>query len=193
MAFYTCKQFSPVLNSPKHHCVLRVIFWDIGIRPVLISPDDNKGKRGENKTGANVSLYTSVCHFNHKTFVSGILLSHTLEHHFPQLNRYWCHSFKNIMLEKTAKYLLSQNSPRIIWWYCDIWIHCGLFTRYPTNILWIFFSSCHEITRWTGVIGCGSYLFVSFSIRTKVEKNNKKWNNRYLKELGYFVILNARI
>lgn len=99
MAFYTCKQFSPVLNSPKHHCVLRVIFWDIGIRPVIISPDDNKGKRGENKTGANVSLYTSVCHFNHKTFVSGILLSHILEHHFPQLNRYWCHSFKNIMLE----------------------------------------------------------------------------------------------
>lgn len=140
---------------------------------------------------ANVSSYT-VCHFNHKTFVNGILLSHILKHLFPHLNRYWCHSFKNIMLKKTAKYLLSQNSPQIVWWYCDTSIHCGLSTRYPTSILWILFSSCHEITSWTGVIGCGSYFLFSFSIRTKVEKNNKKWNNRYLKELWIFCNLECK-
>lgn len=36
------------------------IIWDFGIRPVLNSPADNKGKRSENKTGANISLYLVV-------------------------------------------------------------------------------------------------------------------------------------
>lgn len=34
--------------------------WDINICPVLNSPAANEGKRGENKKGANISLFT-VC------------------------------------------------------------------------------------------------------------------------------------
>lgn len=49
--FYTCKEFCLILNSPTQSCVLREIIWDSGIRPVLNSPTDNKGKRGENKQG----------------------------------------------------------------------------------------------------------------------------------------------
>lgn len=34
--------------------------WDIRIRLVLNLLTDNKGERGENKTGANIFLYTVV-------------------------------------------------------------------------------------------------------------------------------------
>lgn len=34
------------------------IFWDSRIHLILNAPADNRGERGENQTGANMSLYT---------------------------------------------------------------------------------------------------------------------------------------
>lgn len=56
---YTCKHFRPVMNSPEHISTI-VVIWDIGIRLVLNLPSNNQGERNENKTEANVSLYTVV-------------------------------------------------------------------------------------------------------------------------------------
>lgn len=35
-------------NSPRQSCVKREIIWNIDIRSVFNSPDETKGKRGEN-------------------------------------------------------------------------------------------------------------------------------------------------
>lgn len=56
--FFTCKQCCPFLNLPRKGCVLRKIVWDIEVCPVLNSTSDNEGKRGENESGTNISLYT---------------------------------------------------------------------------------------------------------------------------------------
>lgn len=50
--------FSPVLISPRHSCVQKEKVWDIEIRPVLNLPADNENERDENKTRANILLYT---------------------------------------------------------------------------------------------------------------------------------------
>lgn len=52
------KTVSLRLEFAQTSCVLKEIIWDVGIRPVLNLPADNESKRGENKTRANISLYT---------------------------------------------------------------------------------------------------------------------------------------
>lgn len=51
---YTYKQFRFVLNLPMHCCAYREIIRDNWIHAILISSADE----GENKTGANISMYT---------------------------------------------------------------------------------------------------------------------------------------
>lgn len=50
----------PHLKFAQTWLCIKEIAWNIGICPVLNSPADNEVERGENKTGANISLYT-VC------------------------------------------------------------------------------------------------------------------------------------
>lgn len=49
---------SPRLEFVQTRFCTKEISWNIVIRPVLNWPDDNEGKRVENKTLANISLYT---------------------------------------------------------------------------------------------------------------------------------------
>lgn len=85
----------------------------------------------------------------------------------------WCHSLINTGIEKTAACLLSQNSPWIVWWYCDIWIHSGLISQY--SILWIPFLSSHEITHWAGARGCDGHFLFSIPMRTNLVEKTQKW------------------
>lgn len=52
-SFYSCKQFRPLLKSPRHKC-----FLTHRIRPVLNSPVDHEGERGVNIALVNISLHT---------------------------------------------------------------------------------------------------------------------------------------
>lgn len=53
LLLYNCKQFCPLLNSPRRSFVYREIIEDIGIRPFLNFPAD----KGKNKTGINIPPY----------------------------------------------------------------------------------------------------------------------------------------
>lgn len=57
--FFICKWFHSIFHLPRHSCVKEII-WEIVIYPVLNFLADNEGKRGENKTWANISLYNSI-------------------------------------------------------------------------------------------------------------------------------------
>lgn len=67
LQLFTCKQFRSILNSPRHKCVQREIFSNIGITPVFNLTADDKGERGENLKG-NISLYTVVFAFRNESF-----------------------------------------------------------------------------------------------------------------------------
>lgn len=71
--FYTCNKLPPILNSPICSCVKKDIIFDNGICSDLNSPPDNDGKKGKNKTGVNISLYT-VADFLERNFLASSMM-----------------------------------------------------------------------------------------------------------------------
>lgn len=56
---YNCKRFNLVLNSPHAVMLTKIFVCNIEFdHAVLNSSSDNEDERGENNTGANISLYT---------------------------------------------------------------------------------------------------------------------------------------
>lgn len=56
---YNCKRFYLVLNSPLAVMLTKIFVCNIEFdHAVLNSSSDNEDERGENNTGANISLYT---------------------------------------------------------------------------------------------------------------------------------------
>lgn len=79
--FFTSKQFRIVLNSPKQGCVLGEIIWDIGIFPVLNSPEDDEGAMGKIKRAVVVffpiySISGGQCACNYTRYDSAAFMSY---------------------------------------------------------------------------------------------------------------------
>lgn len=59
-AFLHLRTISPCLDIRQDIGLFKEIIYDLGMRPVLNSSPDNEGDKGENKTGAKISLYTVI-------------------------------------------------------------------------------------------------------------------------------------
>lgn len=57
-ALFNLQTISPRFEFAQMKLCVGEIFWDSRIRLILNAPADNRGERGENQTGANMSLYT---------------------------------------------------------------------------------------------------------------------------------------
>lgn len=74
--FYTCEQFHPILNLPKHNCVKRdysvlLQFAQSGIRPLT-----TRVKGAEKNPGANISFYTIYIYIKTRPLSPGKMDTH---------------------------------------------------------------------------------------------------------------------